>query len=319
MIKKTRKQIQLRVIILTRDRPLFLRSAIQSVIDQIEPPTEIIVSDNSTSDETQILIDNDYPYLRYVRQSGQLKAEEHMIAASRLIISGYYNFLHDDDRLSENYISEIKNIILENQDVSAVGTNFNLNYKVNPQHKTQPIFRSSDVTRVSKWEEFILGYTSPIYGGMPPFSSYTYNSSKVNWDGIKAYKNTRYYDALFLASLLERGEIVILNKKLFNLGVHDNRISNICGVRDYKIFVKTASLITKNPKLLAALEVYRIRSLISKLASNRIRWAYKRRYLRAFLCCGLLVLHNAEFRKLVALNVRIRILKMRFKGEPVEV
>jgi len=56
-------------VICTRDRPQQLRRALQSLLDQTQPPEEILVVDNTSRDDTtQRLIHAEFPGVRYVQE-----------------------------------------------------------------------------------------------------------------------------------------------------------------------------------------------------------------------------------------------------------
>ena len=302
-----------RVVILTRDRPLLCEAALISALNQTVPATEVIVSDNSRSGAITKKITDRYTNVKYVRQSGALTAPEHMLAASMLVQDGYYNILHDDDELAANYIQEVIICISEYPGAVAIGTGYT-------QSELQKIRSSSGITRTSRYtvvtasDTLILGYTSPIYGGMPPFSSYTYNAKKVNWEEIRKYTSCHYYDTLFLASLLALGSIVVLNKPLFRLGVHGERISSTCGIRDYKIFYRTALSGAKSSQLCDSLEVYRLRSFINILINRDRFFRLTRKNVKVFRICLRVLWDNRIFRRSVVSHFKGKLRGIKTKG-----
>ncbi len=280
---------------------------------QSEAATEVIVSDNSCDNETTRDITKKYPAVKYVRQSGILTAPQHMAAAASLIKSGYYNILHDDDELGEDYLLEIRAALAIYPHAIAIGTGFIIN-KNNIEENPNFLFaRTERYTEIANRDTFLLGYMSPIYGGMPPFSSYTFDSSSVSWKEINKFLSTQYYDALFLASLISTQHIVFIDKKIFRMGFHKDRISNTCGVRDYKVFYNLVLKELQHRNLRKPLEVYRIRSLLSILFRNRGSRLSRIRFNRILLTCFMLLMRNKVFRQTLYFYLKVRIVEFKIK------
>lgn len=104
------------IIITTHNRPVLLKRAIESALAQTYPNKEIIVVDDNSDDETQLVCRN-YSEIRYINITSQESkggnyARNIGIKASQ----GYYVELLDDDDywLPEKTLSQVT--LLENND-----------------------------------------------------------------------------------------------------------------------------------------------------------------------------------------------------------
>ena len=98
--------------ICTRDRPEWLRRALDSLLQQSTPPTEIVVVDNAPSnDYTMNLIASDYPKIRYKREYAQGLDFARNKALSETTCD-VVAFLDDDVVVSENWIATIQAMFL---------------------------------------------------------------------------------------------------------------------------------------------------------------------------------------------------------------
>ena len=113
------------VVVSTFNRPNYLKLFVDSVLLQTYDNIDIIVSDNSTNEETKEMVEllfNDK--VRYLRLGSGLSASDHAIAIENYIKKLNYNFLvlsHDDDLMGRFHIEQAVNE-LNNNNISAVST-----------------------------------------------------------------------------------------------------------------------------------------------------------------------------------------------------
>src|SRR5690606_8670434 len=88
----------------------FLIEAIDSVLKQTILPDEILISDDCSDDETQIIAEDyakRYPKLiRYNRNEYNMGVVDHFNKAIALTTSDYVFFLGADNRILSNYVEE---------------------------------------------------------------------------------------------------------------------------------------------------------------------------------------------------------------------
>ncbi|MDQ0216406.1 glycosyltransferase involved in cell wall biosynthesis [Oikeobacillus pervagus] len=98
------------VLIPTFNRAHYFRLALESVLKQTYKNIEIIVTDNSTNDETENLIQSylqTYPSIKYYRNPENIGPVLNFIKAYELSSGDYVNLLMDDDLFQPNKIEKM--------------------------------------------------------------------------------------------------------------------------------------------------------------------------------------------------------------------
>ena len=111
------------VIIPTFNRPKYFREALESVLNQTYRNIEIVISDDSTNDATEALIQNylDNPRIKYFRNRGFTASDNwNFLRAYNNPVAEYVNWLMDDDLFYPTKIERMIEIYRNNPDVSLV-------------------------------------------------------------------------------------------------------------------------------------------------------------------------------------------------------
>jgi len=111
------------ILIPTHNRPHFLEQALQSVLVQTYSNIEVIICDNSTSDDTEILIGKymrEYPNITYIKNKINLGAYENFIKCFSLAKGKFVNFLMDDDLFHPTKITRMIEYIQNDPNISLV-------------------------------------------------------------------------------------------------------------------------------------------------------------------------------------------------------
>ena len=112
------------IFIATYNRPILVEKAIRSALAQDFDSFEVIVSDNSTTDETESMISVVYAgQLIYKRRKPSLLPIEHLNAILEDVTSEYFMIFHDDDLMHTNMVKELYNTLISNTDLISVGAN----------------------------------------------------------------------------------------------------------------------------------------------------------------------------------------------------
>lgn len=105
------------IIIPTYNRPVLVRRAIQSALAQEDADVEVVVVDNSTTDDTQsVMADFDDPRVRYVHNLTNIGMVRNWAKAVHEVINGdWFLILSDDDYLVDTgYLAHAAQSIAEN-------------------------------------------------------------------------------------------------------------------------------------------------------------------------------------------------------------
>lgn len=108
----------------------FLIEAIESVLRQTIVPDEILITDDCSDDESQLISESYikmYPGLiKYNRNSRNLGIVENFNKAARLINSDYIFFLGADNRLLSNYVEECYKVLVSDINIAIAYTDYAL-------------------------------------------------------------------------------------------------------------------------------------------------------------------------------------------------
>ena len=118
------------VIIPTFNRPKYFREALDSVLNQTYRNLEVVISDDSTNDETEALI-QDYlardRRIKYFRNKGFTSHDNwNFLRAYNNPVAEYVNWLMDDDLFYPTKLEKMVEVYRNNPDVSLVTSAKNL-------------------------------------------------------------------------------------------------------------------------------------------------------------------------------------------------
>lgn len=231
-------EIDLTIILLTHNRINFAIQAIKSILNQTNKDFRFIISDNSTTFELRDYVKNNFSEVEYITWYPGISAASHFTEARKLVESKYFVLFHDDDLMDPTYVENILYQFKISPAAAAIGTNgyiinndgtkINENFLYDSENKIDHFDKASD---------FIMRYLTVEAGRAAGFSTYAYNKNliyeiKMDWSRGRAY-----FDTIFLAEIVNKKNILWINKPLVMVRDHENRISSNCGVRDYKAFV----------------------------------------------------------------------------------
>lgn len=103
------------ILIPTYNRPEYLRRAVESCLAQIYPNYEVIITDNSTNDESaRMAAAWNYPRVRYFKNQGNVGPVASSNRAVSLSSGQYIKFLMDDDLLKPRCLELMVKALEEN-------------------------------------------------------------------------------------------------------------------------------------------------------------------------------------------------------------
>lgn len=227
------------VCIITRDRPLYLLEAIESIVTQ-NSSVRIRVSDNSTKDGSINFIEKYRDRFDYVRRDGLLSHFDHFNLVFSESSSDYLCVFHDDDRMGDGQLNMLLNFLESNQHYSAVGVN---SFLIDQgSSATGDLFYRGPSKTISHPAALIRQYLNPDYGGVIPFSSYLYNMRLLGKIKVDSESARKYSDATFLQSCMEKGPIYWFSKPVGCVRVHMDTESHRSNTLDYKLYYNSIRL-----------------------------------------------------------------------------
>lgn len=192
----------------------YLRGAIDSFLTQTFDDYEIIISDNASTDNTQIICE-EYAALnqkiKYTRQSenqGLIFNYKYALSQAK---GEYFMWASHDDIFASNYIFECLDAFENNPECISVFTNFNvLDLKSNRiTAKHSPSSRSSNSIFSRTMISLLDMHPNMIYG-----------LHKTNTLRKIKIETMDWFDVFMIIQLSFFGKIIIIPKYLYNVG-HD--------------------------------------------------------------------------------------------------
>ena len=223
----------LQIIILTRNRPEFLKKTVESVLNQQKTSLqyEIIISDNSDSDNSK----EDFEYLyksadiKYIKRSIAVPAREHFDLVVSELSAEYSVLLHDDDILHPDFINLMSTFIV-NTEVAAVGSNAFI-FSDDILIADKKMHNCKAIKMFDSKKDFLERYL-PCNGGIAPFPSYMYRTNFLKLVFQTNLMKGKHADVGLLTSLLDYGPIFWLDKPLMYYRVHQSNDSKKESVHD---------------------------------------------------------------------------------------
>lgn len=213
----------IQIFIATYNRPSLVLNAIHSALNQSFDSFEVIVSDNSTNDDTGILISKiEDKRLSYKRRKPTLPAIDHLNTILKDVTADYFMIFHDDDVMHKNMLELQYSAFTKYENILAVGANASI--VSNNRNNNKNIFRTTK-------KDLIL--TSPIdvakqygtYGGIVPFPSYLYRLKVAKNLKFDLSKGGKYCDAAFILDIQSLGNIIFLVTPLMDYYIHNTQDS----------------------------------------------------------------------------------------------
>lgn len=227
------------IYILCRDRPGYLTLAINSILNSNINRANLIISDNSISNDVEALCLSKYRHITYVRRWPPLNGIEHLEKIISEARNKYLVLFHDDDLMIPNYVETLFGYMEENEHVVSVGCaaevidsngdSKNFTYLGNAK---EPQF----VTTPQQLLEAYIGLRGN--NDHPPFPSYFYRTEYLQRGMFNYSDGGKYADVSFLIKLLAKGPIVWHPSLLVKYRLHGENDSNGIAVINRMKFIK---------------------------------------------------------------------------------
>ena len=272
------------VFIATYNRASLVSKAINSVTNQTFKSIEIIISDNSTNDETKKVIDkiND-KRLRYVRRFPSLPPISHFNTILTEVESELFMIFHDDDVMLPKMIERLHKAIQEDISLIAVGANAyrNINNKT-----TNKLCLNTDPNDLIITDKVNMANNYlKVEGGIVPFPSYLYRKKVAETMHFNLIQGGKYCDAAFIINLLSHGHVKFLTDPLmiyYVYGSQDSQTNNFLDRLKLIKFFQQSTGYTKDHFLIRRYRIMNVsEELREKLKNKNIR-IFSKRYFKLF-------------------------------------
>lgn len=267
---------QIQIYILTYNRPKLLVNSIDSVLRQTYPNVELIVSDNSTNDDTFKVLSsrNSWGRYKYIRRNPSMSGVEHLVTVFEEVNTDFFMVFHDDDEMLPNMVEELFEAITADVNYSAVGANA---YAM--KNGKKKLFFPPHNAVIPDGESLIRRYVNKT---IAPFPSYMYNR-KIVRELRPDYNNQggKYCDVSFLFNLAQCGPMIYVGKPLMIYNLHSGQDS---GDFDFLKHIQLTDYLLRkleNRELLNEYRLYQIyKNVILGLDGKKIK--FQSRLVRLF-------------------------------------
>tara|TARA_A100001015_G_scaffold250931_1_gene289635 strand:- start:3945 stop:4841 length:897 start_codon:yes stop_codon:yes gene_type:complete len=219
----------LSIIILSHNRPKFLKETINSFINNKFPNEIITIQDNSNSQFKDQISNISKKYNINITFNNTNSLFENFNDAVRNSFSKYLIIFHDDDMIDIDFKNFYANLNLFEEYCNCICLNFNAqNFKDNLIFSKETWLSKEKILKLSK-KELVIRYLDNDSGGVAPWSGYIYNLSKYKKIILnimtKLDNKDAYFDTHLIINLLNYGEIYWINKVSYIIRLHSHSIS----------------------------------------------------------------------------------------------
>jgi glycosyltransferase involved in cell wall biosynthesis len=244
------------IFIATYNRPILVEKAIRSALAQDFDSFEVIVSDNSTTDETESMISMVYAHkLKYKRRKPSLLPIEHLNAILDDVTSQFFMIFHDDDLMYSNMVKELYHAIVSNKSLISVGANARIITPVIIPNRLM-LKRKYGNQIISDRDRMAHQYL--VKRGIVPLSSYLHREEVSKRLRFNQQNGGKHCDVAFIMDLASIGNVMMLQKPLMDYIVssgQDSQTNNFLHrIKLINYITKTTSF-TKNSSLIKRFRV----------------------------------------------------------------
>lgn len=218
------------IYIICHNRPDDARMAIRSALAQSDSNFSLTVSDNSSTNEVQELVQREFPGVFYVRRQPMLAALDHFNCCIEEVQQSHFCLFHDDDLLEPNFVKEVKGAIQAFPQAIAIGCNAHIVSQGVLQERLSFISRHRYET-IKSLRDLAARYFASNQSGIAPFPGYVYRKDLVGSVRFRASEG-KYSDVTWLLRLMERGPIIWIRRPLMTYRLHGGNDGSVESRRD---------------------------------------------------------------------------------------
>lgn len=242
---------QVQVFVLAHHRPLLLHKTLLSILSQDDREFELIVSDNSTNDSVEKLIEQEFSgQLSYRRRRPALSPIRHFQAVLEESNKDYFVLFHDDDLMQPSFVRHLREFLDQHRECSAVAPNAYL--RMDDTLRSRVFYpKAAEVNKVMSGEEMATRYLDLSQFRMP-FPGYMYRTTMVAGIQINPEEGGKHADVSFLCKVAGAAPVAWLGKALFEYRIHggnDSRSESIPSRLSLLRFIYRTSGITRHSRI----------------------------------------------------------------------
>ncbi len=228
------KKVQ--VFLLTYNRPKYFLVALNSILHQDFEDFHIIISDNSTNDETEKIVKTiSNPKLTYLRRNPSIHPIKHFQTVLSEVQSEYFMIFHDDDIMEPNCLTLLSKHLDVNTDAAAVGGNASIFWNNGSVAVGRFIKKTKENITISSPDELAIKYLK--FSDIAPFPSYMYRKHLIAGIYLNPEEGGKYCDVSFLMKILKKGKIIWITDRIMRYRKHTDQDSQAPNINDQSLLI----------------------------------------------------------------------------------
>ncbi len=265
------------IYLLTHNRQEQALEAIVSILAQSDRQFELVVSDNSDTDQLRHLL-KDQKGLTYIKRPRVFSAIEHgNLVLSEIVVNNkfdYFTLFHDDDVMLPNYVAEFMKAQTLFPQAIAFGANALIDRNGIEQDSS---FQSatSYIGPISP-NQLLRRYFSYHQLGIAPLPSYIYKRSSLEQHRFDPHGG-KYGDVQWLTSWAAKGPMYWISMPMMVYRFHDTNDGSIESRHDrlrFLAFLKASHKIL-SPEILSDYRNFLYKKLLTSFKTSRYFWRHK--------------------------------------------
>lgn len=270
------RQPSLAVVLMCRNRVHQSIRAIEAILRQSDADFEFVVSDNSVDLRAVEAIRASYPWLNVIHRGGHLSQFEHMRMLIQEATCDYLLVTHDDDVLSEKFISLARFCIARRSSFGILLSGI-IPYKSPVADKFLSVdssfskanFQPRDVTTIIR--DYLLGrYCGDIYA----ISMAVFNV-KIALRCLDCFNDSGHLaDACFIIKLSSLGGALVNHNSVGFYEVSDDSVSRSLSILDSKLFLRFLVREGFSPAFRREVQFFKLRARYQHLKHARCSERY---------------------------------------------
>ena len=280
------------IYLITHNRPDQALEAIESILAQSDSRFELVVSDNSDTDQLRSLL-GDREDLIYTKRAQVLSGIDHgNTVISEIVANKKYDFFtifHDDDLMLPNYVSQFWKAQTLFPEAIAFGTN-----AVIERHgvRAGSSFKAAKhyVGPVSP-DHLLRRYFSHHQLGIAPLPSYIYKCSAVDQLRFDV-RGGKYSDVQWLSGWAAKGQMIWISAPMMVYRFHETNDGSVESRHDrlrFLAYLKSSDEMF-SPEILSDYRNFLYKKLVLSFKDDRYAWRLRvlSRFIQSHRCERLL-------------------------------
>jgi len=219
--------------------------------------SKIIVLDNSEDQTAFKIVQQQYPAsIDWYFSDHTLGYAKNFLRAFSVCESRFLVALHDDDRITKNFCTDQLAMLEKNKAASAISCNgFFINSQGQKMKLLMPWDEDNEQVKIFETMDQYVEHKYSMVGGCIPFSPMIFDLNKAHFikDIIlkRAEKFGQAIDSILIIDLLERSQIILNYKPLYECGEHiqqDSKVYNNFWEIQFMLFLLRNDSVGKSVK-----------------------------------------------------------------------